>query len=305
MQLIWRLRRRALIVFTVAEAKAMFGGNEGRQLIDYVSKNYGAREYLVDGIWMSSHSDRVQDSRALLEPRVIQACSDVASIWNLIKMQSTNGPVKPDKILEQLIDARIKGTQLTLFSPWGPRYKTTRTSILDSDPEVKTLTEVSDFLKRLNNSGFSVRYVLMPADLYATEVNSLAASSVMPYFSNVASAAREIQGGICELAVTPWSEIRSANLEKYESLRTSLDSDFSRSIRSGELRKALDVAKRYNPGDYEASARRYCIERVCEARIIEDVLSPIKLSLVRAEKDALDDPLKRIYIVSSQAPWMR
>ena len=41
-----------------------------------------------------------------------------------------------------------------------------------------------------------------------------------------------------------------------------------------------------------------------EGNIVNEVYSPLKLSLVRREKDALDGPLKRIYIVQNKAPWL-
>ena len=41
-----------------------------------------------------------------------------------------------------------------------------------------------------------------------------------------------------------------------------------------------------------------------EGILVDQIYDPIKLSLVRKEKDILDGPLKRVYIVKSMAPWL-
>ena len=170
---------------------------------------------------------------------------------------------------------------------------------------MQTLQEIGEIFGKLSEKGFQVRFLLMPADLYGTEINSLSPVFVKDYFQSLEERAREQLSSTSEVIVRPWSLIRE-RFWRYESFQQEVAEDFSRFVSTSEYNSALKTAQAFNPQKREESARAYCIERVVEGRIIEELYSPIKLSLVRKEKDMLDGPLKRLYVVSKQnrAPWM-
>lgn len=227
----------------------------------------------------------------------------LADIWRYIKERSIQPPEKPDKILEQLAKARLLPECLRLFSPWGPRYNGDSPRIVETDPEIATLREVRDIFKKLEDSGYRIDFLLMPADAYGTEVNNLPQDFVQEYFSWLAEwVYREL--GETKISVRPWSSIRDGQSDLYGKLRVDADKNFFMRVRNGEYSRAVNVARVFNPGRPEESARRYCIERVVEAEIINRVYDPVKLSIVRKEKDSLDGPLKRVYIVQKRAPWL-
>ncbi len=171
-----------LVVFTPKEAIELFGGNEGRQILDYVTKKgYGSREYLVKDEWLSEPEGQVRGVRYDLRARFSEIES-LADIWRYIKNQSIQTPEKPDKILEQLVKARLIPETLRLFSPWGPRYNRDTSRIEETDAEIDTLREIRAVFDRFGESGYNIDFLLMPADAYGTEVNSLSKDFVNDYF---------------------------------------------------------------------------------------------------------------------------
>ena len=87
-------------------------------------------------------------------------------------------------------------------------------------------------------------------------------------------------------------------------MEKEINKNFKGLVKRGEYEKAVRVATTFNPEQPEYSARRYCIERLAEANIISETFDPVKLSIVRAEKDTLDGPLKRVYVIENKAPWL-
>lgn len=290
-----------LVVFTPREAIELFGGNEGRQILDYVTKNgYGSREYLVDGMWLPEPKGQIKGVRYNLETTLSDVIC-VADVWRYIKDRSIQTPEKSDKILEQLAKARLIPENLRLFSPWGPRYNRGSSRIEETDPEVATLREIRAIFNRVGESGYTIDFLLMPADAYGTEVNSLSKDFVSDYFKWLEELAYKELG---EVKIKLWSTIRDEQRKRYDEFSGEIDQNFSDWIKDGEYRNAVKVARVFNPEKAEQSARRYCIERLVEGNIISEAYDPIKLSLVRKEKDSLDGPLKRIYIVQKRAPWL-
>lgn len=204
-----------------------------------------------------------------------------------------------------LFNAQQQNKQVQFFSPWGPRYKNKSSLIRSEDPEMRTLQELGEIFGTLSEKGFPVRFLLMPADLYGTAINGLSPNVVQDYFKSLEERAREKLSVTSEVLVRPWSQIRERSW-LYESLQEEVTEDFSRFVSATEYNSALKTAQAFNPQKIEESARAYCVERVVEGRIIEKLYSPIKLSLVRKEKDMLDGPLKRLYVISEQnrAPWL-
>lgn len=280
----------------------LFGGNEGRQVLDYCTKlGYGSREYFVNGAWTQDRQGQIRGFRFNIEA-IHPTVEALAGIWRYIKEKSVQPPEKPDKVLEQLARALFIPEKLRIFSPWGPRYYKETPRIEEGDPEVRTIREMKEVLNIIKGSGFTIDFLLMPADLYGTEVNNFASDFVREYFQWVGEWACKELG--TEVTVKPWSAIRNEQIRRYDDLRTEIDKNFKRWVKEGEYRTAVGVARRFSPERAEESARRYCIERLAEGNIISEVYDPIKVSLVKKEKDVLDGPLKRVYIIRNRKPWM-
>ncbi len=171
---------------------------------------------------------------------------------------------------------------------------------------MRTLQELGEIFGVLSGEGFQVRFLLMPADIYGTEINGLSQAFVNDYFQSLEERAREKLSATSNVIVQPWSEIRGRDWWWYDSLQQAVTENFSGFVSTAEYNSALKTARAFNPENSEESARAYCKERVVEGRIIEKLYSPIKLSLVRKEKDMLDGPLKRLYIINekNRAPWL-
>jgi len=270
--------------------------------LNYITKNgYGSREYFIDGVWLPEPKGRVRGVKYNLET-TLSAVKCIADIWKYIKNKSIQTPVKSDKILEQLANARLKSENLRVFSPWGPRYNRNTPKIEENDPEIATLREIRAIFDRFSESDYKINYLLMPADVYGTEVNSFPKEFVRDYFKWLKEwAYKEVR----EVEVKLWSTIREEQRKRYDELSSEIDQNFSKWVNVFEYKDAIKAARVFNPKKVEESARRYCIERLVEGIIISETYDPIKLSLVRKEKDSLDGPLKRIYIVQNRAPWKR
>lgn len=282
-------------VFTRPEIAELFGGGEGVQLANALVRNgIGKRIYLpVDERRL--HVEYEFDGRKL---------EDVARLWRYFEEKQVEKPVYSDRILWQAGCARFLGETLRLFSPWGARYRRSSPRIERDDAEIATLQELRDILAAIKSFGYDVSFLLMPADAYATEINNLPKEFVDEYFAALRDAAfRELEDSVL---VKPWSEIRVENSADYAALKAEAENSLRR---RGSLREkyyaALKAARNFNPRNAAESARKYCAERFAEGCLIAQLFDPIKLSLVRKEKDALDGPLKRLYVVRNRAPWLR
>lgn len=232
-------------------------------------QGYGSREYLVDDIWISGPKGKVRGVRFNLET-VLPKVEDMAGIWKYIKERGIQTPEKPDKILEQLATARLLPERLRLFSPWGPRYNKDTPEIKESDPEIATLREVSSILNRFRESGYDIDFLLMTADAYGTEVNNLSKEFVADYFKYLEECVyREV--GKAGVSVKAWSSIRDEQRTRYDELVEEIDRNFYDWIKEGEYKNSLRVAKFFNPDNAEESSRRYCIERLTEGNIINEI----------------------------------
>src|SRR3989344_1861212 len=113
---------KALVVFTPQDSVELFGGNEGKQILSFVTKQgYGSREYQIENEWYFKPEGKVRGLRYNLR-EVLFEVKSLANIWRYIKERSIEPPNSSDKILEQLALSRLNSTELRIFSPWGPRY---------------------------------------------------------------------------------------------------------------------------------------------------------------------------------------
>jgi hypothetical protein len=150
----------------------------------------------------------------------------------------------------------------------------------------------------------------MPADIYATEVNNqVDLNKARAYFENVTQVSIESFG----FQVKAWSEIRAENIGQYLRRKAELDVDALKQMLTPiKVYEAVSVSKRRSgysdPKEIEQAALAYLRERVCEAEIIEEVYTPIKVSAVAKNKDnGVDRDLPRLYIIPDQEqfPWLK
>jgi hypothetical protein len=215
-------------------------------------------------------------------------------------------PVRFDDIVDKLALCRIGESELCFFSPWGPRYKIKTTEIGESSPEIATLREVKEILEGFIRYGFEIRFLVMPADTYGTDINGLSESFVNGYFNALSNVIQGIMRpltgeGKLNISFVPWSRIKGENLEEYSWIKANI----SEMPIDNLIRDALRKARIMNPDNIDRSAKRYVEERVTEAILIGQLYDPIKLSLVKKENDAADlQSFMRVYVIKNKAPWM-
>lgn len=257
------------------------------------------KEYKVGDVWTRQPEGIVTDVRYDVS-RVDQELQDIGGIFRYIEKLSIESPENADKVRERIFLTRFNNSELILFSPWGSKYSNKD----DLEAETITLQEIRDRLRRFRETNYKTNFLLMPADLYGTEINRLSESKVTEYFKRLSELAFMTFDDITSLTIKAWSQIREENDLKYQELKRQFDEGFDERIKKGLYERALSSAKIFGSLDPEDSARRYCIERLTEGYLIEEVYSPIKLSLVRKDKDILDGPLPRFYIIKNRAPWL-
>jgi len=286
--------------FTSSQIAELFGGNEGVQLVNRLVKlGICSKEYQIGGEWVKQPDGKVTAVRYDISP-VRDSLEDISELFRYIKEQSIESPEKGDKVRERLGFSRFNNSELVLFSPWGPKYS----GDSDLENETRTLQELRERLKKFREKNCRTNFLLMPADLYGAEINQLPSSSIEEYFKILSELTFEILGNSTNITITPWSQIRGKNYRRYQELRKQFDKEFNQKVKRGQYERALVVARIFNTSNPEDSARRYCIERLAEGCLIEEVYSPVKLSLVRKDKDILDGPLPRIYVIKNRAPWL-
>lgn len=244
------------------------------------------------------------------EPELIRKAREVdLALMFLNTKKEESGKQKPvrfEDIVNKLASCRIENSELCFFSPWGPRYKIKTTEIKETSAEISTLKEIEEILENFVDLGFRVRFVIMPADTYGTDINNLSQGFVDVYFNSLNKAVQDVMSplttsGNLVIDFTHWSRIKSENLEEYSRIRETLP----QLPLDGLMRDALRKAKVMNPNDIDRSASKYVEERVTEAILIDRLYNPIKLSLVKKENDGADlQSFMRVYVIKNKAPWM-
>jgi len=262
------------------------------------------REYLSNGVWSKNPCGKIKGMQYALG-NLMPKVEGIAAAWKFIEEKSIEQPAKSNRIIEQLASSRLKPETLRLFTAWGPRFKKNEARIASGDAELKTLDEIRDVFLRFGEEGFSVSFLLVPADAHAIEINGLPKSFVMDYFRYVEDAALKVLSGTADIEIRPWSSIRTEYGESYCRLKEKISDDLQSWVKKEEYEKAVKAASFFSRQNAEQSARNYCIERLIEGKIIADAFDPIKLSLVRKEKDTLNQQLPRLYIIKNRAPWMQ
>lgn len=279
-------------------------GKPDRFALQRVCFDLGAQyEYLIAGSWREGNPTQKPDGkRVVFDLDQFRAARDTYFAWENISKQKVDNPVKPEEIIKRIATARQSGAPLILFVPWGVK------------PEGKPFLEktvmdnIQSIQRLLNARGINTQVLLMPADLYATEINRLDAEKVKKYFGFIEEQA--VQRGF---TVKPWSIIRTENIKQYMKRSKELSEEKLRSLLPPPVVDgALDAAKRrsgyFLREDVENAAFAYLRERVCEAEIIEIAYQPIKISAVAKNKDnGVDRDLPRLYLIppDQQFPWLK
>lgn len=196
---------------------------------------------------------------------------------------------------------RLREQTVTLFTPWGPRYKweTRGVDIKKGDKEFDVLNFLSALRNELvqNMPKKNFRWIFLGADLYGTRINNLPSDIVDRYFTGLVE---------CLAWILPtaefklWSEFDD-DAEKYrQNIRRNL-SDF---VDDNLLFRANQTARTM---ERKGNPQEYLVERLAEAMLIEETFRPIKVSCVgRHKDDKVDWELPRLYFLPEllQAPWM-
>ena len=221
--------------------------------------------------------------------------------WEATKPLLVENPVYCGDILSRLA-ASSKAKPLTLFVPWGVRPEGAFGS-----KEIEALDTITNYRTLLSKFSIPSTVLLMPADVYATEVNNYRNDVANRYFSTIAREAEKRN-----FQVSPWSEIRRANRRMYDRIlqgEASLEALWKSTPKSlwQDLLNAAGRRSKQDPNDVAKAAFDYLKERVAEARIIDTVYKPIKLSMVSPQKDNIvDRDLARLYVLPKilRFPWL-
>lgn len=260
-------------------------------------------EYLVNDSWVSPPFSGRPDGTRLCFPNLetFRASRQAYFIWQQIDQRSISRPAQPKKIFSRVFNSLLVCKPLPIFIPWGVRPEGEF-----GDKEILAMSQVASFLNTLGKKGLKTRVIIMPADLYATQVNSFDPVKTKQYFDQVKQAS-EKRGW----KVMPWSKIRAQNQETYNRLAEEYTPEKITAILGQRIVDlAIGAAQKNSgfttPGEIEAAAFRYLKERMIEAQIVDEG-GAVKLSMVPKGKDnAVDMSLPRVYPIpnSLQFPWL-
>lgn len=196
---------------------------------------------------------------------------------------------------------RFRNPQVQLFTPWGPRYDwEARGMVIKPDhKEVELLQFFADLLAELqeNMPWHTFEWTFLAADLYGARINHLPPEVVEDYFDSVQEVLAEY---LPEASLRRWSEFD----EQAEPYRQAIRDNFDDEFRSALVHRARKTAKAMGLG---SNSDDYLVERLAEARLIEDWLHPVKISPVARHKNqGVDGTLPVFYFVPPElhAPWM-
>lgn len=275
--------------------------------LKWVLKNFKARyEYLVEDMWFSNiQNQRPEKTRFIFDDiSTFRAAKDTYLSWTDLNDKRVDKPVFPDVIMERIAKSRISREPLVLFSPWGVRPEGEF-----GQPEMAILDRLNNIRQLLAARGINPITVIMPADLYATEVNNqVSPKKANTYFETVTAEASRLG-----FLVKPWSQIRLENWEYYSKRSQELTPlQILQLLGEYIIEEAIEASRRRSgykeEKDIKNAAFAYLRERICEAEIVEETLRPIKLSLVTKDKDrGVDRKLPRLYVIPREErfPWLK
>lgn len=225
--------------------------------------------------------------------------------WEYTLGTSAESPVYSGTIIDRFVRAS-SDKPLTLFIPWGA--SPARIDVNNYDKTA--LNRIEQYGRILSMCGVPNETLIMPADVYAIEINSDDPDRVAQYFSSVGSEAERFG-----FSVVPWSTIREQNRDFYENIvrwECSPEALWRSTPKALWYNVLLPAALSRNASRGENAARQsafnYLQERIAEARVIEALHAPVKLSMVSKQKDDIvDRELPRVYILEKELrfPWLK
>lgn len=278
-------------------------GNPDKFPLQRVCKDFSAGyEYQVEGSWVAKPNQKPEKTRVIFNLDAFRAARDTYFAWQELSLKKVDNPVKPETAIQRIGAARLTGEELTLFVPWGVRPEGNR-----GLNELAVLNKLKSIKNTLQQRKINAQILIMPADLYATEINQIDPLLAGEYFGFIEKAARE-RG----FTVKPWSAIREENWQIYKERSLELTKEEIQKLSYPVIESALSAARKRsgytNAADIERSAFTYLRERICEAEIIEKVYKPVKISAVAKNKDNdVDRNLPRLYLIPRdyQFPWLK
>lgn len=281
-------------------------------------------EYKVDGEWIKGMPQKKPEEKRLSfgDESQFELVKDIYGSWQVLSDMKVDNPIYPEEVFKRIAGPPITSLLafrlgqvwwmknypyrpfLELFIPWG-----VRSAGKFGEPEISVLDRIQSLRDNLRKNRIAAGVLLMPADLYATDVNrQVTSQQAKKYFQEVGKAARGRK-----FEVKPWSEIRSENQERYQNRAAELTKDELIRILGREyVEEAVETARRRSgyrkEQDIVNAALAYLRERICEAEIVEDVYKPIKVSAVTKGKDnRVDRDLPRIYVIPPELrfPWLK
>ncbi|MBI5123178.1 hypothetical protein HZA75_04955 [Candidatus Roizmanbacteria bacterium] len=256
-------------------------------------------QYLIDNCWQKITPGKKPDgTRAIFSDiDIFRKSREAYFTWvNLSSFLKKEKPVFPEKIIQRLMLTAYSDNPLAIFIPWGFRAQGGF-----GGKELEAMGWIDDILSVIRQRRITFQTLLMPADIYATEINNLPVSAVEEYFLTVEQEAKKRS-----YQVLPWSKIRNNNLQQYEVLRRKYtNEEINQILPPYVIISALKAAEKR--GQKKDRAFDYLRERLCEAEIIEETFRPVKLSMVAKNKDeGVDLKLPRLYLLPEwlQFPWL-
>lgn len=235
------------------------------------------------------------DKELSSQPEPVQSC------WKLINQSSVEKPLYRTDIVNRLNAAYTTNSPLYLFTPWGMNP-----TAEFSQKEKTGLTILSQWQRSFDINQIPTQVILMPADLYATEVNQ-SQTNYQNYLLRLTGKATNLG-----FNVIPWSTIRQENISTYQAKKRYFTPELINRIFSQKILLKAVEASRIRSGNIKETQIRqsvlaYIQERLAETEIIETIFKPVKISMVSPTKDIFDLNLPRIYVVPTQNrfPWLK
>lgn len=205
-------------------------------------------------------------------------------------------------LFEDRVLPRLRQEEVTLFTPWGPRYgwESRGLVIQQGDKEMEVLNFLAAMFGKWkqNMPGKVFNWLFLGADLYGTRINNLPEEVVRDYFSS-------LNKRLMEILPTAKFRLWSKFDKTAETYRQTAEANFDKYINRSFFLRTVQTAKAI--GGDEDTARAYIIERMAEAELVNDLFQPIKVSCVaRGKDDVVDRELPRLYLLPENlhAPWM-
>lgn len=283
----------------------------------------------INGEWIEIGNDRSVKTRLQGKPlkteikfdplKDFKNAAKACSAWSYLKAKSFEKASNPEKTFDRVATGLKGKDDLTLFVPWGvrPAYDLSQYKngvFAAGSAEENVLVQLKDFCVSLRAFDIPAKLLVMPADIYAIEVNKMEPQKVNGYFGILKKSILKTFGDATSLCrYAPWSELRQEYRADYDALSKSFtEAEIQKKLPSGLIDRARKSATTFNPGksavEQSNAAFSYLRERLCEASIIDNKMNAVKLSCVDPMKDAMIDlNLPRLYVVpaSNRFPWLK